>query len=132
MTTSPTHPVVEHWFKAVEERDAEQVLKLLTPDIRIAPPFLTHEVEGPSAVMRVFSAFANVTDTFKYGRQWRNGGEVVLEFFTRIDGQDIHGVDIISINDTGQISRFDILARPQANVQKLGAAIERHLENTKG
>jgi len=131
MSKPSTHAVIENWFDAVKEKDAEKVRALLAPSICVAPPFLDHEVQGAMEVVRVFSAFEQVTDIFEYGRQWRNGNELVLEFITRVDGEEIHGVDIININDAGQITRFDILARPQSSVKKLGAAIEAHLDTQK-
>lgn len=127
MSKQQTHPVIESWFKAVKEKNADQIVALLTPTISVAPPFLDHEVTGLAEVIKVFAAFSQVTENFEYGRQWQNGSDIVLEFFTRVEGEDIHGVDIININDEGQISRFDILARPQSSVQKLGAAVKTQL-----
>ncbi len=128
MSTQQTHPVMTQWFKAIEERNVEKAVSLLAPDIQVAPPFMKEGVEGPAETLSVFMAVEEVTEIWKYGRQWVNGNEIALEFFTRIEGEDIHGIDIININDNGQITRFDICARPQSSVQKMGEAVKNHLK----
>ncbi len=129
MSTQQTHPVMSQWFKAIEERNIEKAVALLAPDIQVAPPFMKEQVTGPGETLSVFMAVEEVTEIWKYGRQWVSGNEVALEFFTRIDGEDIQGIDIININDNGQITRFDICARPHSSVQKLGAAVKNHLKS---
>lgn len=123
------HPVLAQWFQAVAELDRDKVIALLAPDVEVAPPFLDSAVSGRAEVIAVFSAFEQVTDKMEYGRYWQNGDELVLEFFTAINGEEIHGVDVIKVNAEGQIERFDIMARPQSRVQKMGAAIKQHLAN---
>ncbi len=53
-----------------------------------------------------------------------------MEFFAEVDGEKLHGVDIVTINARGKILSFDILARPQSIVQKLGGAVKAQLNQT--
>ena len=49
---------------------------------------------------------------FAYVGEWRGDKGAVLEFEKEIEGIRINGVDIITFDDDGRITRFKVMVRP--------------------
>lgn len=116
--------VVEKWVLAAEAKDAAGVMSLMSEQVMVFPPFQDAPVRGRQEVMDVFGFFIQSTDDFQYGRNWTSEDGIALEFFATIDGQLLHGIDLLHLDESGLIIRFDILGRPFTSVEKLKQARE--------
>lgn len=127
MTQDAEMNIAETWVKAAMERDVDTILSLFSDSITVLPPFQDEPAVGPEEVLGTFGAFVEVTENFEYGRDWTSGNNSVLEFRATIDGKPLHGIDIITQDDEGKITQFEILARPYSAVGALRAAVHKHL-----
>ena len=52
---------------------------------------------------KLLSVIITIFENFKYHREWIQGSDLALEFICTVDGKNVHGIDLIRINDKGQI-----------------------------
>ncbi|MFE7060016.1 nuclear transport factor 2 family protein, partial [Streptomyces californicus] len=46
-----------------------------------------------------------------------------LLFRATVDGREIHGIDLLHLDEEGRIKEFTVMVRPQSAVQALGEAV---------
>ena len=56
---------------------------------------------------------------FAYVGEWRGDNSAILEFENEIDGIRLNGVDMITFDDDGRITRFKVMVRPLKAIQLL-------------
>lgn len=117
--------VINEWLEGVKTRDVDKLLALLDENIALNPPFQTDKVFGRGGTLKTLRAFDQVVDNFSYQRTFTSKGAVILEFKGVIDGMELQGVDLFTINDDLKIQSIEVMARPLAAVQALGKAIKR-------
>lgn len=127
MSGNNNQNIAQKWVEAAEARDAAAVAALLADDVLVMPPFLEEPVVGTKDTLKVFGAFVTVTEGFEYGRVWAQGDSAVLEFRATIDGKPLMGLDVIETDENGQITKFEICARPLSSIQALGEAARARL-----
>ncbi|MEQ9586779.1 MAG: nuclear transport factor 2 family protein [Parvibaculaceae bacterium] len=127
MTSYRTHGIVRAWLDAVSRRDGPALIRLLSDDVVLLPPFQDEEVRGARNVLETFSAVEAATQAFAYRRSWVAEDSAVLEFSATVDGCPIHGIDLIHFDTDGKIDRFDILTRSVVITQSLGGAVKKYL-----
>ena len=111
------------WHRAVAARDLEGVDALLAEEVTIgAPPYWT-KLEGRPLVQHLLGLILTTIEDFTYRRQWRDGGELALEFTGRVDGLDLQGIDLVTLDERGRIANLDVLIRPVNAVQALIASV---------
>merc|ERR1711916_65266 len=62
-------------------------------------------------------------DNFKYTRETVGDRVMLLEFETFLENDPkkmIRGIDIITVNEKGKISQFEVMMRPPKTVQYIG------------
>ncbi|WP_338242044.1 nuclear transport factor 2 family protein [Aurantiacibacter hainanensis] len=69
---------------------------------------------------------------FRYVRRIVDGGEAAFEFTAEIDGIEINGVDLVSLNSDGKISDFKVMVRPYKAIEIVRAKMLAQLEAAKG
>ena len=57
------------------------------------------------------------TGQFRYVGEWHGESSAVLEFETTIGDVHVNGVDMISWNAAGQITKFKVMLRPVKALQ---------------
>ena len=124
MTKITSKNLAQVWHDAVEAKDVDKILDMFSESIVVLTPFREEEVRGKEAVLKTFAAFVEVTEYFKYGRDWAFENEVFLEFTARVNGKHFLGIDLITLDEDGKIARFDIVARPLASIQALSDAVD--------
>jgi hypothetical protein len=58
-----------------------------------------------------------------YHREWKQGGELALEFRGRVGRLELQGIDLISLDAAGRMRRLDVPMRPINAVIALREAI---------
>jgi hypothetical protein len=55
-------------------------------------------------------------EDFSYDREWhddsRGRGEIALEFRGHVGELDLQGIDLITLNDRGELQNLDVMIRP--------------------
>lgn len=114
---------LQDWVLAASLKDGPALTALLSDDVALFPPFLEDPLIGRAKTLDTLSTFSKVTKNFSYGRAWYSANVAVLEFKAEIEGQSLHGLDLIEFNDLGKIERFEVMARPYSAVTLLKTAI---------
>ncbi len=102
------------WRRVVRDNDPTALDELLDEDaVFLSPIVHTPQVGRVKAGLYLRLALALLNNgAFRYVGEWRAPGSAVLEFEGVIDGVTINGVDMISWNDAGRITRFKVMIRP--------------------
>ncbi|NBE96865.1 nuclear transport factor 2 family protein [Nonomuraea sp. KC401] len=118
---------------AVERRDLTAMDALFADDVRFNSPVTFTPFEGKPAVLGLFGVLLRVFEDFRYvgkldgeAETSADGAETpatVLVFSTTVRGRQIHGVDLIHLDDAGLIKEFAVMVRPKSAVEALGEAV---------
>eukprot|EP00697_Spironema_sp_BW2_P000197 gnl/Spiro4/10264_TR5457_c0_g1_i1.p1 gnl/Spiro4/10264_TR5457_c0_g1~~gnl/Spiro4/10264_TR5457_c0_g1_i1.p1 ORF type:complete len:220 (+),score=50.26 gnl/Spiro4/10264_TR5457_c0_g1_i1:40-699(+) len=130
------HATFVQWHEAVRKGtapdpadrtfDTSLLLRYVAPRCIFRPPTYYKPWEGRDEFVMIITAVSEVFGpSFRYGRQWLSpdGREWALEFSANIGQSNlrIDGIDLVHLNDRGEISEFTVLARPPNSVEALKA-----------
>jgi len=107
------------WHRIVAERDLEGLREMLAEDVSIGAPPYWQRLEGRNLVHHLLGLIIQTIEAFAYHREWQQDGELALEFTGRVEGLDLQGIDLISLDSDGKITRLDVLIRPVNAVNAL-------------
>ncbi len=107
------------WHRIVAERDLEGLRKMLAEDVSMGAPPYWQRLEGRELVHHLLGLIIHTIEAFTYHREWQQDGELALEFTGRVEGLDLQGIDLISLDTEGSIARLDVLIRPVNAVNAL-------------
>ncbi|MFE9097503.1 nuclear transport factor 2 family protein [Streptomyces sp. NPDC007264] len=123
----------ERFRAAVDARDITALEDLFTEDVRFYSPVKFQPFEGRPMVLGLFGVLLRTFDDFRYIGQYAGTGETgadgtespstVLLFRATVGGRDIHGIDLLHVDDDGRIKEFTVMVRPQSAVHALGEAV---------
>jgi len=122
--------VLKAWHDFLGSRDPARLSALLADDVVFHSPVVHRPQPGKQLTMGYLLAAMSVlgNDTFRYLREVVDGNNAVLEFATTIDGVEINGVDLITWNETGQITDFKVMIRPLKAINAVHALMGAMLE----
>ena len=103
---------LEEWHRVVAEKDLASLDALLAEDIRMGAPPYWEKLQGRKIVAHLLGLIVHTIDEFTYHREWCSGVEIALEFTGHVDEFSLQGIDLISLNDRGEIQNLDVLMRP--------------------
>lgn len=104
------------WHPVVKERDLAGLEMLLAPDVSMGAPPYWDRLRGRPLVHHLLGLIIHTIKDFRYHREWhddsRGNGEIALEFHGHVGKLDLQGIDLISLNDRGEIQKLDVVIRP--------------------
>jgi len=104
------------WHPVVKERDLAGLKTLLAPDVSMGAPPYWDRLRGRPLVHHLLGLIIHTIKDFSYHREWhddsRGNGEIALEFRGHVGELDLQGIDLISLNDRGEIQKLDVVIRP--------------------
>lgn len=104
------------WHPVVKERDLAGLETLLAPDVSMGAPPYWDRLRGRPLVHHLLGLIIHTIKDFSYHREWhddsRGNGEIALEFHGHVGELDLQGIDLISLNDLGEIQKLDVVIRP--------------------
>jgi hypothetical protein len=117
---------VERFLAASRARDVDAAASELAPDVVMHNPATDDPVVGKDVVAAGLRAVEAACDEFRHTRLLRersSRGKPLfgLVFEARIGDLELHGVDLIELDDNDRISSFTVFARPIASLMALGA-----------
>jgi hypothetical protein len=111
--------------KALETKDAAAVEALLAEDVVFRSPALFKPYAGRAATMVFLRAAMETLEDFRYVRTFTedDGREHVLMFTASVDGRELEGMDVVSLDEDGLVSEFRVLIRPMTGLVSLAEAM---------
>ncbi len=104
------------WHRLVRERDLVALEKILAEDVSMGAPPYWDKVKGRSVVHHLLGLIIHTIEDFTYHREWhddsRGKGEIALEFRGHVGEVKLQGIDLITLNDRGEMKNLDVMIRP--------------------
>ncbi|MFF9347228.1 nuclear transport factor 2 family protein [Streptomyces sp. NPDC014734] len=118
---------------AVDRRDLAAMDDLFTEDIRLYSPVKFTPFEGKPMVLGLLRVLLRTFEDFRYigdhtgtaqtSTDGTSAPSAVLLFRAGVGGKEIHGVDLLHLDEEGRIKEFTVMVRPQSAVHALGEAV---------
>jgi hypothetical protein len=113
--------------EAMESRDPDAFVAACAPDVVFYSPILGRPpFEGRGAV-RDLTAAVLATFDFEYTFEADSGAVQALGFHARVRGIEVDGVELLRIDDHGQVTEIKAHIRPMAGLAAVAAALGPHL-----
>ncbi len=104
------------WHRLVEARDLLALEKILAEDVTMGAPPYWDRLEGRPIVHHLLGLIIRTIEDFTYHREWhddsRGRGEIALEFRGHVGELDLQGIDLITLNQRGEVQNLDVMIRP--------------------
>lgn len=116
------------WHKFVETQDATILNGILADNVQFHSPFVWKPKDGKAITTVILTTVTQVFKEFRYVREILDKNNLALEFEAKIGELTLRGVDLIQINEDGQIIDFEVMVRPANALQALGMEMSKRLE----
>ena len=105
---------LQRWRDFVRSHDPAALWDALHPDVVFESPVVHTPQRGRDITFKYLTSVVKILGgpTFRFTGEWTNDTGAVLEFANDIDGITINGVDIITCDAEGRITRFKVMVRP--------------------
>ena len=121
------HPTIERMQEVVAKGNEEDIKGLLAEDVTFQPPTYWATWTGRDAAAAVLGHVGQVFQDFRYRRVMGEGNDWALEFQCKVDDLDCVGVDLITLNDDGEIQHFEVVMRPYKTIGALREAMNKRV-----
>ena len=120
---------LDRWHQIVAKGDAALLDEILAEDCVFLSP-VVHTPQRGRDITKLYLAGAMhvLNDGFRYVKEVVTPEHAVLEFVCEIDGIEINGVDIMSFDEQGKISEFEVMVRPLKAIDMVHAKMQQMLE----
>ena len=126
------HPTITKMIDVVAKGEADQIAPLLAEDVRFMPPTYYKTWTGREPVAAVLGHVGQVFSNFRYRRIMGSGNDWALEFECKVNDLDAVGVDLITLDDDGLISQFEVAMRPHKSIGAQRDAMNERVMNDPG
>ncbi|MBW2280158.1 MAG: nuclear transport factor 2 family protein [Deltaproteobacteria bacterium] len=107
---------LDEWHRLVGERDLAALERILAEDVSMGAPPYWDQLHGRPIVHHLLGLIIQTIEGFTYYREWhddsRGRGEIALEFRGRVGDLDLQGIDLITLNERGELQNLDVMIRP--------------------
>ncbi|RLL65677.1 nuclear transport factor 2 family protein [Streptomyces sp. Z26] len=116
---------MESFRQAVEARDHRAMEALLAENAVFTSPVAFAPYPGKPMTAAILRAVLRVFEDFRYVRQLDDTGgrDHALVFRARINGLEVHGVDLLHLDEDGLIDDFQVMVRPLSAANALAEAM---------
>lgn len=118
---------------AVENNDLGALDDLFTEDVRLYSPVKFRPFEGRPMVLGLFGVLLRTFEDFRYVGEFAGDSQTtadgteapstVLLFRATVGGREIHGIDLLHLDEDGRIKEFTVMVRPLSAVRTLSEAV---------
>lgn len=119
-----------HPFRAaVEARDMDAAVALLSPDVIFRSPVGFKPHRGRETVAPILHAVSRVFEDFRYVRELssEDAAHHALVFHARVGDHEIEGSDFLHTDDQGRIDELTVMVRPLTATLTLAEAMKAQL-----
>jgi ketosteroid isomerase-like protein len=118
-----------HPFRlAVERDDLAAVHELLHEDVEFRSPAVHRPYHGREVVAHLLAHAKATLEGLTYIDELHGEGSVALVFTARVGDRDVEGLDHLTFDGDGRITRFRVMIRPLSGLiavaQTMGARLE--------
>lgn len=114
--TSSNREFLDKWHRLVEERDLDALERVLAEDVSMGAPPYWDKLSGRPLVHHLLGLIIHTIEDFTYHREWHDDanatGEIALEFRGNVGALDLQGIDLITLNERGELQNLDVMIRP--------------------
>jgi limonene-1,2-epoxide hydrolase len=122
-----------HPFRtAVEQRDIDTMVALLSPDVRLYSPVAFTPFTGHDQVRTLFTNLLEVFEAFHYVDELAGDGSHALIFRAHIGDVQVHGLDHLVIGEDGLVTEFTVMVRPLSAAIRLAETMAPRVGHLKG
>ncbi len=121
------HPTIERMQEVVAKGNEEDIKTLLAEDVTFQPPTYWATWTGRDAAAAVLGHVGQVFHEFRYRRVMGDGNDWALEFQCKVGDLDCVGVDLITLNEAGDIQHFEVVMRPYKTIGALRDAMNKRV-----
>ena len=117
------HRTIKSWHEMVAAKDLSKLGDFLDENAIFKSPMAHTPYPGKFAVYFALSNVLEVFENFTYHREFiaDDGRSAVLEFTADVSEKSLKGVDIITFDEDGLITEFEVLIRPMSGLTALAA-----------
>jgi hypothetical protein len=121
--------VVHPFGAAIEARDLDAVMAMLSDDVVFRSPIVFKPYRGRATVGAILEAVGRVFEDFSYLREIGapDARDHALVFQARVGDKQIEGCDFLHVDDEGLIDEFVVMVRPLSAALALADAMKAQL-----
>lgn len=108
---------------AVERGDLDAAGELFAEDIVFHSPVTFHPFVGRDTVKRLLGEVIQVFEDFRYTDELLTDGAHALIFRASVADKQLEGVDLLRMNEQGEIADFTVLLRPLSGLVPFAQAM---------
>lgn len=129
MTIEITKQAIKRWHAMLQTRDMSILNELLAEDVVFRSPVAYQPYPGKQVVFFILSNVIQIFENFTYHREFytEDGMNVVLEFSANVGEKKLKGIDMIQLNEQGQIIDFEVMLRPKSGLEALAAQMGKRM-----
>lgn len=120
---STTEAFLADWHRLVEAGDLVGLEKILAEDITLGAPPYWDKLKGRATVHHLLGLIIQTIEDFVYQREWHDDaqgeGEIALEFRGHVGELELQGIDLITLNQRGELQNLDVMIRPMSALSAL-------------
>jgi hypothetical protein len=119
-----------HPFRtAVEARDLDAAVALLSDDVVFRSPIVFKPYRGRATVGAILAAVARVFEDFSYLREIGapDARDHALVFQARVGDKQVEGCDFLHVDENGSIDELVVMVRPLSGALALAEAMKAQL-----
>ena len=117
------HKTIQRMTEIVRSGEEDDILTILAEHVTFLPPTYYRSWVGRNAVAAVLGHVGQVFTDFSYRRILGEGNDWALEFSCKVGDLDGVGVDLITLDSDGLISKIEVVMRPHKTVGALRDAM---------
>jgi hypothetical protein len=112
---------LDGWHRFVATGDQALLKPLLSEHIVFRSPFVQSPIPGRQATLLVLTTVVQIFENFRYHRAFiASPHDAALEFGANIGKWQLKGIDLITFNEAGEMTEFEVMIRPIKALAALG------------
>ncbi|MQW91265.1 nuclear transport factor 2 family protein [Acinetobacter wanghuae] len=131
MTLETTQKTLLRWHEMLQTRDMSILNELLADDVMFRSPVAFNPYSGKQIVYFILTNVIQVFENFQYHREFysHDGNNIVLEFSANVGDKKLKGIDMIQLNEQGQIIDFEVMIRSKSGLEALAEQMGQRMQN---
>lgn len=116
-----TTDTLKIWHQVVADKDPAKLTGIVHKDAVFRSPMVYKPYHGQGTLVFVLSQVIEIFEDFTYHRELisEDGRSAFLEFTTNIGDKTLKGLDLITFDEDGKITEFEVLIRPMSGLMAL-------------